>query len=771
MGSMVGGRGGGAGGDGMKRKRKKREEEMMGSADLLLQRLTLAMVESTNEQLGSLAEAVQEVGESLQQTSSADGGEEEEEEEEEAEDLARELVDKGLLELLPSLLQHSCVEVAIGSAEIVGALAVSSCEINAKVVKARAVLKALTELLPWITSRRDAGECCLAACHAIMDVAITPLGCSAMRQVPGLHQQLIGQCVLLPVSDAVVVAGELLDQVLVVANMVLRDNIELDFDTSEVLLSLQKLWKMTRHLPPVHGRKPMRLAQLETQLRSIDNWCTPENEHQLAKLIVQLAMQQRVVPPCDSEEVVTSTHLFGGREGIQLDCFLEEHWESSPLVTTMNVGLLEQLLGNGICLDSPAEFLKAVVYGMAGCPPGFADEVDPRIQYEGLESRLGEPPVYDQDIRLVKSEPDGNSPLEVHYFRNKGTTSFISAEDCVSAYRDGYTVVIRGMQFRFPEIAALSDALATQLGQVTVGANLYLTPPHSQGLVTHFDDHCVFVCQLVGHKQWKIYPPQQWLPRLYTFKALSQNTRNDPVAQYMLCEGDVLYIPRGFLHEAHTSCSSEKLELLDSLQNIGAEFSLHLSLGVEVEPAFEWEGLLHIALRLWSHQRQQQQSMYFTGDDKMEDLCEMLLHVAIRNTGNKTMTFRKAWVPLSSTAKQDLATPEDCSHSKLMEEGFTCMLKDVREGADYHEAVKEYEGSLSSLNWLNQLSVGGLQLNYHTNELRAGLVEEAFRLMADGFVQEAVFQASIQEQRNLLRAFRTCRRKLTNAMLALHTYH
>jgi len=106
MGSMVeGGGGGGAGGDGMKRKRKKREEEMMGSADLLLQRLTLAMVESTNEQLGSLAETVQEVGESLQQTSSADGGEEEEEAE--AEDLARELVDKGLLELLPSLLQHS----------------------------------------------------------------------------------------------------------------------------------------------------------------------------------------------------------------------------------------------------------------------------------------------------------------------------------------------------------------------------------------------------------------------------------------------------------------------------------------------------------------------------------------------------------------------------------------------------------------------------------------------------------------------------------------
>lgn len=125
--------------------------------------------------------------------------------------------------------------------------------------------------------------------------------CLAIGSEKKYHQKSSGsdQCVLLPVSDAVVVAGELLDQILVVANMVLRDNIELDFDTSEVLLSLQKLWKMTQHLPSVHGRKPMRLAQLETQLRSIDNWCTPENEHQLAKLIVQLAMQQRVVPPCE----------------------------------------------------------------------------------------------------------------------------------------------------------------------------------------------------------------------------------------------------------------------------------------------------------------------------------------------------------------------------------------------------------------------------------------------------------------------------------------
>lgn len=41
-----------------------------------------------------------------------------------------------------------------------------------------------------------------------------------------------------------------------------------------------------------------------------------------------------------------------------------------------------------------------------------------------------------------------------------------------------------------------------------VGANLYLTPPGSQGFAPHWDDIEAFVIQLEGRKHWKLYAPK-----------------------------------------------------------------------------------------------------------------------------------------------------------------------------------------------------------------------------------------------------------------------
>lgn len=40
-----------------------------------------------------------------------------------------------------------------------------------------------------------------------------------------------------------------------------------------------------------------------------------------------------------------------------------------------------------------------------------------------------------------------------------------------------------------------------------VGANVYLTPPNSQGFAPHFDDIEAIILQIEGSKQWKIYAP------------------------------------------------------------------------------------------------------------------------------------------------------------------------------------------------------------------------------------------------------------------------
>lgn len=76
---------------------------------------------------------------------------------------------------------------------------------------------------------------------------------------------------------------------------------------------------------------------------------------------------------------------------------------------------------------------------------------------------------------------------------------YLTTEDVLKyeqAYKDGYTVALCGLEFRYPGIAAIVDTLALMFGQPSVDANLYLTPPNSRGLARHFDDYYVFVCQI-----------------------------------------------------------------------------------------------------------------------------------------------------------------------------------------------------------------------------------------------------------------------------------
>uniref|UniRef100_A0A162A3N2 Bifunctional lysine-specific demethylase and histidyl-hydroxylase n=1 Tax=Daucus carota subsp. sativus TaxID=79200 RepID=A0A162A3N2_DAUCS len=153
---------------------------------------------------------------------------------------------------------------------------------------------------------------------------------------------------------------------------------------------------------------------------------------------------------------------------------------------------------------------------------------------------------------------------------------------CEAAFKEGYSIAMRGMEFRFKSIAAVADDLASFFGQPSVGVNMYLTPPDSQGLACHYDDHCVFVCQLIGTKNWKIFHrPSLQLPRLYEpiNKLENEEMTTDRFNQVLLKEGDVLYIPRGVPHEACTVNEDES--------DGNAGFSLHLTLAIEVEPPFE----------------------------------------------------------------------------------------------------------------------------------------------------------------------------------------
>ena len=106
-----------------------------------------------------------------------------------------------------------------------------------------------------------------------------------------------------------------------------------------------------------------------------------------------------------------------------------------------------------------------------------------------------------------------------------------------------------------PRVGALCRQIANDfrehglvLGK-PVRANAYFTPPRAQGLDPHYDDHDVLVLQLHGSKRWRIHHEVKW-PRRPMADPLPREFVMAKPQELTLTPGDVLYLPRGFVHEA-----------------------------------------------------------------------------------------------------------------------------------------------------------------------------------------------------------------------------
>ncbi|XP_075720538.1 ribosomal oxygenase 1 [Rhinoderma darwinii] len=84
-----------------------------------------------------------------------------------------------------------------------------------------------------------------------------------------------------------------------------------------------------------------------------------------------------------------------------------------------------------------------------------------------------------------------------------------------------------------------------------VGANTYLTPPGTQGFAPHYDDIEAFVVQLEGKKHWRVYNPRNSSEMLPQFSSVNFNDHDlgEPILDTILEAGDLLYFPRGFIHQ------------------------------------------------------------------------------------------------------------------------------------------------------------------------------------------------------------------------------
>ena len=157
-------------------------------------------------------------------------------------------------------------------------------------------------------------------------------------------------------------------------------------------------------------------------------------------------------------------------------------------------------------------------------------------------------------------------------------------------FNRGYSLLLNGLQARLPSVASVCEQVeAATRGRCN--ANLYLTPRGAQGFEAHFDWFDGLVLQLDGSKDWRLWQPLVSHPRMdMKTKPFRADLAALPAPQTVrMRQGDALYIPRGWVHDARVPVDGS-----------GAPQSLHLTLGLIGREQLTFEALLHEAVRLRS---------------------------------------------------------------------------------------------------------------------------------------------------------------------------
>lgn len=126
------------------------------------------------------------------------------------------------------------------------------------------------------------------------------------------------------------------------------------------------------------------------------------------------------------------------------------------------------------------------------------------------------------------------------------TREFVS-----KTFSDGYTTQFYQPQ-RFVDALHHINAGFEHTFGVLAGSSAYLTPAGAQGLAPHYDDVEVFILQTEGNKLWRVWERSnrfQRLPEQCSFD-IPRDELPEKFTEIVLHEGDVLYLPRGTIHEA-----------------------------------------------------------------------------------------------------------------------------------------------------------------------------------------------------------------------------
>lgn len=210
-----------------------------------------------------------------------------------------------------------------------------------------------------------------------------------------------------------------------------------------------------------------------------------------------------------------------------------------------------------------------------------------------------------------------------------------------------------------------------------VGANIYLTPPNSQGFAPHYDDIEAFVLQIEGKKEWLLYPPRsdnETLPRESSGN-FQPDEIGEPCFKQILEPGDLLYFPRGYIHQAKTVDNQHSWVFSLLWMIFLFRFSLH-RVQENINMFILTSQRLHVTLSVY------QKTSY-------ADLLEEIMKQALKTAIDSTVSLRKGvpldiWNQFGATYSE---FDQESSRRRDVQNVISNMFKIVQKHVDLDDAV------------------------------------------------------------------------------------
>ncbi len=182
---------------------------------------------------------------------------------------------------------------------------------------------------------------------------------------------------------------------------------------------------------------------------------------------------------------------------------------------------------------------------------------DSLLKLINIEEVISSRVIRNTDMRIVK---EGNV-LDFSEFSDKSDNA--DRNQVLKLYKAGHTVIFEHLNRYYPELGRLLYQLESEL-HIGFRSNVYLTPGQSKGFSKHWDTHDVLILQVHGNKTWQIYTNPVELPLECQKNDHAIREEAGLISDVLLEEGDLLYMPRGYVHSASSN----------------DETSLHITIGM-----------------------------------------------------------------------------------------------------------------------------------------------------------------------------------------------